>query len=83
MLTDIKQQLNRMDSESVAMANRGTEALAGMIRTEIEKAMMVIVEKGVTIKDTIDARVSRMEENKNDGGKRWARDDLVKGQSVV
>lgn len=70
MLTEIKQQLNRMQSESAALMNRDNEALAGVIRTEIEKAMLVTVEKGVTIKDTIGAKVARMEEGKYDTGGR-------------
>lgn len=70
MLGDIKQQLNRMQSESVALTDRGTEALAGVIRAEIERAMMFTVGKGVTIKDTIGAKVARMEEGKYDRGER-------------
>lgn len=70
MLTEIKQQLNRMQSESAALMDRGTEALAGVIRAEIEKTMMATVEKGVTIKDTIGAKVARMGEGKYDTGRR-------------
>lgn len=62
MLADIKQQLNRMQSDSAASASLDPQALAAVIRTEIEKAMMFTVESGVTIKDTIGAKVARMED---------------------
>lgn len=70
MLADIKQQLDRMQSESIALTDQDTEALAGVIRTEIERAMMVTVGKGMTIKDTIVAKAARIEEGKYDTSER-------------
>lgn len=70
MLTDIKQQLNRMQSESMASATRDTDALAEVIRTEIQRAMMVSVGSGATVKDAIDAKVARIEGDTYDESKR-------------
>lgn len=58
MLADIKQQLNRMENES-AMPTQGSEALARMVRDEIERAMMVVVPNGFTIRDTIESHCVR------------------------
>lgn len=69
MLVDIKQQLNRMESESVGLTDRDTDALAGVIRTEIERAMLVTVGKGRSIRDVIGLKVARMEEGKYDKSK--------------
>lgn len=66
MLADIKEQLNRMQSDGLGLTDRDTEALAGVIRTEIERAMLFTVGKGMTIKGTIGAKVARMEEGKYD-----------------
>lgn len=68
MLTDIKHQLTRMQddaerarSETVAAAGRDAEAIAAVIRDEIRRAMMVRGKSGVTIQDTIDKEVARLE----------------------
>lgn len=62
MLTDIKQQLNRIENESgMPTGTQGGEPLARMVREEIERAMMVVV-NGFTIRDTIESHCVRADD---------------------
>lgn len=61
MLSDIKNQLNQMQSQSAASAGRDAEAIAEVVRSEIRRAMMVRGQSGVTIQDTIDEKVAGFE----------------------
>lgn len=61
MLSDIKNQLNQMQSQSAAAAGRDAEAIAEVVRNEIRRAMMVRGQSGVTIQDTIDEKVAGFE----------------------
>eukprot|EP00904_Undaria_pinnatifida_P010394 jgi/Undpi1/6485/HiC_scaffold_20.g08964.m1 len=62
MLTDIKQQLNRIESErGMPTGTQGGEPLARMVREEIERAMMVVV-NGFTIRDTIESHCVRADD---------------------
>lgn len=64
MLSDIKTQLNQMQSlqlESMASASRDAEAIAEVVRNEIRRAMMVKDKSGITIRETIDEKVARLE----------------------
>lgn len=64
MLSDIKNQLNQMQSmqsETMASAGRDAEAIAEVVRNEIRRAMMVRGKSGVTIRDTIDEKIAHLE----------------------
>lgn len=58
MLSDIKNQLNQMQSQSMASASKDAEAIAEVVRNEIRRAMMVRGTTGLTIQDTIDEKMS-------------------------
>lgn len=66
MLSDIKNQLNQMQSQSVASASRDAEAIAEVVRNEIRRAMMIRGKSGVTIRDTIDEKLARFERDDNE-----------------
>lgn len=72
MLSDIKSQLNQMQSQSAASATRDAEAIAEVVRNEIRRAMMVRGTSGLTIQDTIDEKRSGLARDdrlrREDGG---------------
>lgn len=60
MLSDIKSQLNQMQSLQFEAAASSAEAIAEVVRTEIRRAMMVKGQSGLTIQDTIDAKIAHL-----------------------
>lgn len=63
MLTDIKQQLNRMHEDALkahADSAGSVDAIAEVVRNEIQRAMSVRGQNGNTIAATIDQEVARL-----------------------
>lgn len=83
MLSDIKNQLNQMQSETMASAGRDAEAIAEVVRNEIRRAMMVRGKSGVTIRETIDEKVAGFERDDYDDGRGGGSKRYVQGSYYV